>query len=187
MAFLRRLSSPMYHTAGRGTLHGSSRWMAPRCLAAVPGLSAHSSALGPSPLRVSSGMGVRWNGTDTTVDIQASAEQMFNDIIVPLNESRMGPLDRSSTQITPMPMVFVLGNHSSGKSSFINYIIGRDVQTEGLAPTDDGFTVVAPGHEDVDQDGPALIGDPDLGYVRGCCPSTHFAQDAGAIVSFSAP
>ena len=60
------------------------------------------------------------------------------------------------------------GRVGSGKSSFLNYIIGRDVQTEGLAPTDDGFTVIAPGHEDVDQDGPALIGDVDLGYVTMC-------------------
>ena len=102
----------------------------------------------------------------TTVDIQGHSEQLFQEVIVPLNERMMGPLNHSATQITPMPMVFVLGNHSSGKSSFLNYVIGRDVQTEGLAPTDDGFTVIAPGHEDVDQDGPALIGDPDLGCVR---------------------
>lgn len=105
------------------------------------------------------------SGDTTTVDIQGHSEHLFQDVIVPLNERMMGPLDHSATQITPMPMVFVLGNHSSGKSSFLNYVIGRDVQTEGLAPTDDGFTVIAPGHEDVDQDGPAMIGDPDLGCV----------------------
>jgi hypothetical protein len=33
-----------------------------------------------------------------------------------------------------------------------------------VAPTDDCFTVVAPGPEDTDQDGPALIGDPDMGF-----------------------
>lgn len=110
----------------------------------------------------------RWMSTDSTIDIQERSEELFTKVVLPANARTMGPMDQSATQITPMPMVFVLGNHSSGKSSFLNYIIGRDVQTEGLAPTDDGFTVIAPGHEDVDQDGPALIGDVDLGYVTMC-------------------
>ena len=58
-----------------------------------------------------------------------------------------------------------MGNHSSGKSSFINYVMGRKVQTAGVAPTDDCFTVIAPGPTDVDQDGPALVGDPDMGFA----------------------
>lgn len=33
-----------------------------------------------------------------------------------------------------------------------------------MAPTDDCFTVIAPGPQDVDQDGPALVGDPDIGF-----------------------
>lgn len=46
-----------------------------------------------------------------------------------------------------------LGNHSSGKSSFINYVCQRKVQTAGVAPTDDGFTIIVPGPSDVDRDG----------------------------------
>jgi hypothetical protein len=45
------------------------------------------------------------------------------------------------------------GNHSSGKSSFINYVCQRKVQTAGVAPTDDGFTIIVPGPSDVDRDG----------------------------------
>ena len=56
-------------------------------------------------------------------------------------------------------------NHSSGKSTFINHIAGRAVQSTGVAPTDDGFTLIVPGKEDVDQDGPALVGDPNLGFA----------------------
>jgi hypothetical protein len=33
-----------------------------------------------------------------------------------------------------------------------------------VAPTDDCFTVIAPGPYDQDRDGPALIGDPDMGF-----------------------
>ncbi len=65
---------------------------------------------------------------------------------------------------TLLPFCLVLGNHSSGKSSFINYVLGRKVQTAGVAPTDDSFTIIIPGNEDMDKNGPALVGDPDLGF-----------------------
>jgi GTPase SAR1 family protein len=58
-----------------------------------------------------------------------------------------------------------LGNHSSGKSSFVNYLLNRKVQTAGVAPTDDCFTIIAPGPRDVDRDGPSFIGDPDMGFA----------------------
>ena len=84
--------------------------------------------------------------------------------IMPLNSSIQGPLAKNSDKGTSLPFVFLVGNHSSGKSSFINYVLGRPVQTAGVAPTDDCFTVIAPGPKDVDQDGPALVGDPDIGF-----------------------
>ncbi len=43
-------------------------------------------------------------------------------------------------------------------------MVGRNIQSTGVAPTDDSFTVIAPGPVDTDQDGPALIGDPDMGF-----------------------
>ncbi|KAL3806172.1 hypothetical protein ACHAXA_009830 [Cyclostephanos tholiformis] len=84
--------------------------------------------------------------------------------IMPLNSSLRGPLSKGSDRGTSLPFVFLVGNHSSGKSSFINHVLGRPVQTAGVAPTDDCFTVIAPGPRDVDQDGPALVGDPDIGF-----------------------
>ena len=65
--------------------------------------------------------------------------------IMPLNEKLRGPLAKNSDQNTALPLVFLVGNHSSGKSSFVNFIMGRNVQTAGVAPTDDNFTVIAPG------------------------------------------
>jgi Dynamin family len=76
-----------------------------------------------------------------------------------------GPLAPQSDQGTALPLVLLVGNHSSGKSSFINYVVGRTVQTAGVAPTDDCFTILAPGRVDRDQDGPAVIGDPHLGFA----------------------
>lgn len=87
-------------------------------------------------------------------------------VLLPLNERVLGPLDRrhKEEKLPALPFVFLLGNHSSGKSTFINYVLRREVQSTGVAPTDDGFTIIAPGSEDLDQDGPALVGDPDLGF-----------------------
>ncbi|TYZ61252.1 hypothetical protein PybrP1_001093 [[Pythium] brassicae (nom. inval.)] len=87
-------------------------------------------------------------------------------VLLPLNERVLGPLDRrhKEEKLPALPFVFLLGNHSSGKSTFINYILRREVQSTGVAPTDDGFTIIAPGSADLDQDGPALVGDPDLGF-----------------------
>ncbi|CAM9166419.1 unnamed protein product [Ectocarpus sp. 12 AP-2014] len=109
----------------------------------------------------------------STVDSKAQAEIMEKcddlhaSFIQPLNDKTAGPLEKLQTggyQSTKMPFVFVLGNHSSGKSSFINYVLGRNIQTAGVAPTDDSFTIIAPGPSDLDQDGPALVGDPDMGF-----------------------
>jgi hypothetical protein len=86
--------------------------------------------------------------------------------ILPLNQKLHGPLDHdtdgdrdpssSFDGSTALPFVLLVGNHSSGKSSFINYVLGRTIQTAGVAPTDDAFTIIAPGPVDRDQDGPAL-------------------------------
>jgi len=98
---------------------------------------------------------------------------------MPLNSQLRGPLAKNSDRGTSLPFVFLVGNHSSGKSSFVNYVLGRPVQTAGVAPTDDCFTVIAPGPRDVDQDGPALVGDPDIGFegLRQFGPTlVHHAQ-----------
>lgn len=106
----------------------------------------------------------KFTSWEEDVNIKESCQQHHANVLNPINKKFLGPLEKHSDQATPMPMVFVLGNHSSGKSTFINYILKRNVQTAGVAPTDDSFTVIAPGESDIDQDGPAMIGDPDLGF-----------------------
>ncbi len=57
------------------------------------------------------------------------------------------------------PNVVFLGNHSSGKSSVINHLLGdTPVQDTGVAPTDDGFTVIVHGETEQDYYGPAALG-----------------------------
>jgi uncharacterized membrane protein YgcG len=82
-------------------------------------------------------------------------------------------LEKCSDKAPLLPFVFLLGNHSSGKSSFINYVCKRPIQTAGVAPTDDSFTIIAPGPSDIDQDGPSIVGDPDMGFAG----LRHFGPD----------
>jgi GTPase SAR1 family protein len=82
-----------------------------------------------------------------------------------ISDKNHGPLDKCDIKSTLFPFVLLLGNHSSGKSSFVNYLMDRKIQTAGVAPTDDSFTIIAPGQrDDIDRDGSTLVGDPDLGF-----------------------
>jgi hypothetical protein len=80
---------------------------------------------------------------------------IWRDALEPVNARVLGPLD--AAEMTPLPSVFLLGNHSSGQSTFINYVMGRDVQSVGVAPTDDSFSIICSGPQDMDQDGHAVI------------------------------
>lgn len=60
------------------------------------------------------------------------------------------------------PVVLFLGNHSSGKSSFVNFLLGQPIQATGLAPTDDGFTVLTWGNQKATADGPTATSHPRL-------------------------
>lgn len=63
---------------------------------------------------------------------------------------KMGPvfkhygisLDSLLTPLKWKPLVLVIGNYSSGKSTFINELLGKQVQRTGQAPTDDSFTIL---------------------------------------------
>ena len=69
-----------------------------------------------------------------------------------LNDSILGPLgDKLTQKNTKHPFVLLLGNHSSGKSSFVNYVTNREIQTTGVAPTDDAFTIICNSNEDIDR------------------------------------
>jgi len=91
--------------------------------------------------------------------------RLTREKLMPLNQSVRGPLERRPDFRTPLPFVFVLGNHSSGKSSFINFVLQRKIQEAGVAPTDDGFSIIAPGPEDAEMDGPTMVGGDDLGFT----------------------
>lgn len=72
------------------------------------------------------------------------------------------------------PLVLVLGNYSSGKSTLINDFLGARIQATGQAPTDDSFTVITfgapaagedPGIRVVEErDGKYLLNDPEYPF-----------------------
>ena len=51
----------------------------------------------------------------------------LRNLLQPINDRVAGPLEKNSVRNTILPFVFLLGNHSSGKSSFVNYVLERKV------------------------------------------------------------
>eukprot|EP00996_Jenningsia_fusiforme_P007219 NODE_966_length_1789_cov_26.352874_g852_i0.p1 GENE.NODE_966_length_1789_cov_26.352874_g852_i0~~NODE_966_length_1789_cov_26.352874_g852_i0.p1 ORF type:complete len:531 (+),score=98.53 NODE_966_length_1789_cov_26.352874_g852_i0:70-1662(+) len=86
--------------------------------------------------------------------IERTAEDIYRRSVIPFDHYGLVPKERAS-----LPMVLLLGNHSSGKSSFINYLLNQKEQATGVAPTDDGFTVITRGESHSDQDGQSLMSD----------------------------
>lgn len=77
------------------------------------------------------------------------------------------------TNIKWRPLVLVLGNYSSGKSTMINEFLGIKVQASGQAPTDDSFTIItyddnqpsdAPIKITEERDGKFLLNDPEYPF-----------------------
>lgn len=96
-------------------------------------------------------------------NVSANADELYVKRLDPLAERLLFRLPAPAGDRQRHPMVLVLGNHSSGKSTLINYLLGREVQKTGVAPTDDGFTILAAGPVDEERDGATLAGTPGLG------------------------
>lgn len=71
------------------------------------------------------------------------------------------------------PVVLILGNYSSGKSTLINEYLGGFIQETGQAPTDDSFTVITYDNVETDDykvrvteehDGAYLMNDPEFPF-----------------------
>lgn len=84
-------------------------------------------------------------------------------IVRPLDARIPGrPFEHDLLAFPFTPLVLVVGNHSAGKSTFINSLLGVSVQETGVAPTDDGFTVLQRHPTaNVNEDGPTLLSCPE--------------------------
>lgn len=88
----------------------------------------------------------------------------YNDPLIPLSKQFMFRRPPTIGELQRPPQVLLLGNHSSGKSTFINYLLGADLQRTGVAPTDDGFTIITHGPVPTELDGHAVVSNPNLPY-----------------------
>eukprot|EP01062_Namystynia_karyoxenos_P046890 TRINITY_DN35271_c0_g1_i1.p1 TRINITY_DN35271_c0_g1~~TRINITY_DN35271_c0_g1_i1.p1 ORF type:complete len:521 (+),score=175.09 TRINITY_DN35271_c0_g1_i1:75-1565(+) len=96
-------------------------------------------------------------------DIERQVEGIVRDVISPADSWSIFGADVIANR-PASPTVLLLGNHSSGKSTFINNLMGVKAQETGVAPTDDGFTVLTRGEADLDEDGPTLVGTQSHGF-----------------------
>ncbi|MCJ7830008.1 MAG: dynamin family protein, partial [Desulfobacterales bacterium] len=88
--------------------------------------------------------------------------------LFPLFEKYHLDLEDLEATIKWKPVVLLLGNYSSGKSTLINELLGKEIQRTGQAPTDDSFTVItAPGPEAAEQEipGSTLVNDRNLPFA----------------------
>ncbi len=76
------------------------------------------------------------------------------------------------------PIVLIIGNYSSGKSTFINELVGQHVQRTGQAPTDDSFTIITsdPGVGTVETPGSTVVNDEKM-------PFQHFRGFGEKLIS----
>ena len=87
--------------------------------------------------------------------------EIRRNIIAPIAAAYNQELVPDSAYSSP-PTILLLGNHSSGKSSMINHLLGRGIQRTGIAPTDDGFTILFHGEQELNLDGKSLTTHNDL-------------------------
>jgi len=97
-------------------------------------------------------------------EIGLAVRRIYREAVDPLAEKFAFGDRPTEGEISGPPTVLFLGNHSSGKSTFINHLLGAEVQKTGLAPTDDAFTVLAWGPSEEERDGAAVASNPDLPY-----------------------
>ncbi|MGY6547668.1 MAG: dynamin family protein [Roseinatronobacter sp.] len=90
--------------------------------------------------------------------------EYYDDPLIPLSKQFMYRRPPTMGELQRPPQVLMLGNHSSGKSTFINYLLGQDVQRTGVAPTDDGFSIITHGPVATELDGHAVVSNPNLPY-----------------------
>lgn len=99
---------------------------------------------------------------DPQAEMTRIVEWLQDAIIRPLDVRLPGrPFEHDLLSFPFTPLVLVIGNHSAGKSTFINRMLGLQVQETGVAPTDDGFTVLQRHATNAVEDGPTLLSCPE--------------------------
>jgi len=97
-------------------------------------------------------------------EISDSVKNLYHEVLDPV-ETRFAFEKRPSDgEVAGGPLVLIVGNHSSGKSTFLNYMLGEPIQKTGMAPTDDGFTILRYSEKREERDGMAIVTNPELPF-----------------------
>ena len=73
---------------------------------------------------------------ENLVELERNIQTLYDEVLRPLAKRTEFELPMSQKDAPGVPTVLFLGNHSSGKSSFINYLVEADVQDLGIAGQD---------------------------------------------------
>ena len=96
--------------------------------------------------------------------LETRTQKMYRDVLTPLGASYYTEINTPRQRDAGRPTVLFLGNHSSCKSTFFNFLLERPVQKTGIAPTDDGFTVLAYSDRPEESAGPAAALRPEVTF-----------------------
>ena len=101
-------------------------------------------------------------------DLQLEIQALVEERLFPFfQQYRLGHGDLESI-LKWKPIVLFLGNYSSGKSTLVNELLGKEFQRTGQAPTDDSFTIIsAPeaGEKPREIPGATLVNDESLPFT----------------------
>lgn len=117
---------------------------------------------------------------DVLNELSVAVKSLYVDVFDPLAKVSNFRQRPSDGELYGEPLILLIGNHSSGKSTFINHLLGQEVQRTGMAPTDDCFTLISYGERREERDGAAIVSNPELSYggLRRFGPDflSHFAM-----------
>lgn len=105
-----------------------------------------------------------WRNPQDVAAVEEAARTVYAKSLEPIATRFEFEAPPSASETTGLPLVLLLGNHSSGKSSFVNYLVGDTLQRTGIAPVDDSFTIITHGAEATDRDGHAVVTNPTLAW-----------------------
>ena len=97
-------------------------------------------------------------------EISQSVTRLYHEALDPVERKFAFEQRPSDGEIAGGPLVLIVGNHSSGKSTFLNHLLGEEIQRTGMAPTDDSFTILRHGEKKEDRDGNAIVTNPELSF-----------------------
>lgn len=132
---------------------------APQALPAPQARQASATPDSPGPLAPVPGM-TKEAAATLVADVEARARTLYEQELDPIGRRFEFEAAPPPSETSGLPMVLFLGNHSSGKSSFINWLVGEELQRTGIAPIDDGFTIITHAGEDAVLDGAAVVTNP---------------------------